>query len=136
MTTVSSSCQAYSRKWSYSVARATINSPLEMARPPCTVMAPLFQFPAQLDVVEDLAVEHGPDLSILVVDRLVAAGEVDDAQSGVGQADGRVAVESVAVGAPMPQLLGHARLARLAHTATLIRLLGISSSVPVSSWKK
>ena len=43
---------------------------------------------AQLDVVEDLAVEDDPDRAVFVVDRLLAAREVDDAQARVRQPDG------------------------------------------------
>src|SRR5580704_7115296 len=39
------------------------------------------ELPPQLTEVVDLAVEDGPDRSIFVVDRLVAGGEIDDAQA-------------------------------------------------------
>ena len=35
---------------------------------------------AQLAIVVDLAVEDHPDRAVLVADRLMAAGEIDDAQ--------------------------------------------------------
>jgi hypothetical protein len=35
----------------------------------------------QLHIVKNLAIEHDPDRAILVVDRLVAAGQVDDTQT-------------------------------------------------------
>src|SRR3546814_6579743 len=45
------------------------------------------EFGAQLDEVEDLAVEHRPHRACGVVDRLVAGGQVDDRKSRVRQAD-------------------------------------------------
>ena len=48
------------------------------------LMALSGQFAPQLHVVENLAIEHHPDRAILVVDRLVAAGQVDDAQTRLG----------------------------------------------------
>src|SRR3546814_5293383 len=43
------------------------------------------EFGAQLDEVEDLAVEHRPHRACGVVDRLVAGGQVDDRKSRVRQ---------------------------------------------------
>ena len=44
------------------------------------------QLRAQFDVVENLAVERDPDRAVLVRHRLLAAGEVDNAQPRVRQA--------------------------------------------------
>src|SRR3546814_7410995 len=54
------------------------------------------EFGAQLDEVEDLAVEHRPHRACGVVDRLVAGGQVDDRKSRVRQADAGFGVEAVA----------------------------------------
>ena len=48
---------------------------------------------AQLDVIENLAVERDPDGPVLVGHGLSAAGEVDDAQAGVAQTDPTVGIE-------------------------------------------
>ena len=54
---------------------------------------------AQLDVVVDLAVEDDPEGAVLVAERLLPGGEVDDGEPGVGQAGPLVAVEAELVGA-------------------------------------
>ena len=50
-------------------------------------------------VVVDLAVEDDLDRAVLVADRLVAAGQVDDRQPAVDQADARLLPEAFGVGA-------------------------------------
>jgi hypothetical protein len=62
---------------------------------------------AQLDVVEDLAVEDDPQSLVLVGHRLLAAGQIDDRQAGVGQPGARVAVG--------PELVGPAVVHRPQH---------------------
>ncbi len=62
---------------------------------------------AQLAVVEDLAVEHDLQLPILVAERLGPAGEVDDREAGVDQADAAVGEDAEAVGPPMADRTGH-----------------------------
>ena len=64
---------------------------------------------AQLEVVEDLAVEGDPDGAVLVAHRLAAAVDVDDAEARVRQADVAVDVESVAVRPAMRDRPDHAR---------------------------
>src|SRR5690606_9090229 len=66
------------------------------------------QLLAQFEVVEDLAVEDGPDRPGAVVQRLLAGGRVDDRQSGVGQANAGGEVDSVGVGAAVAERRGHA----------------------------
>src|SRR5690606_1103943 len=46
-----------------------------------------FERAAQLDVIEDFAVVDDPDRLVLVVDRLRAAFEIDDAEPGVAEAN-------------------------------------------------
>ena len=53
----------------------------------------------ELDVVEDLAVEGDPDGIVLVAHGLGAAGEVDDAESRVGESSAGLEVDAVRVGA-------------------------------------
>jgi hypothetical protein len=71
-------------------------------------MAERFELRAQLEVVVDLAVEDDPDRAGLVVDRLAAAGKVDDAQSPHAQADARLHVDSLVVRPPVPDDFAHA----------------------------
>ena len=67
------------------------------------------QVVAQLNVVEDLAVEDDLDRSVFVRDGLPAAAEVDDAQPPMREADVvlRIDEEAVAVGAAMREHGGH-----------------------------
>jgi hypothetical protein len=51
----------------------------------CQLVPLLQQLLAQLDVVEDLAVEDNPQALILVAHRLLPAAEVDNAQPGAAQ---------------------------------------------------
>ena len=68
-----------------------------------------FQLMPQLHVIEDLAIENDPDVAILVMDRLLAAGEVDDAQTGMGQSDATVKPDAAAVGAAVMKPADHRR---------------------------
>ena len=52
------------------------------------------QFRAQLDVIEDLAVEDDPEGAILVGDGLLAAAQIDDAEAGVAQADRAIQIDA------------------------------------------
>jgi len=54
-----------------------------------TSLALALQLIAELSVVVDLAVEHHGDRPVLVVDRLVAAGQIDDAQPAHPQCKSR-----------------------------------------------
>ena len=60
-------------------------------------MTLLFKGRAQFDVIEYLAVETDPDSPVFVVDRLLAAGKVDDAETCRGKADLRIGEIAVAV---------------------------------------
>src|SRR6266850_2129790 len=53
-------------------------------------MACRFELGAQLAEVVDLAVEHDPDGTVLVVDRLMAGREIDDAQAPHAERDALV----------------------------------------------
>ena len=57
------------------------------------------QLLAQLGVVVDLAVEDDDDGAVLVGHRLRAAGDVEDREPPVAEADAVADVEAVAVGA-------------------------------------
>ncbi len=75
---------------------------------------------AQLDVVEDLAVEDDLDGAVLVADGLLAAFEVDDAEAPVDQAHLvplAVDVEALAVGPAMHQRGAHRGEPRLGEPA-------------------
>src|SRR6185312_11760662 len=60
----------------------------------------------RLEIV-NLAVEDEDDRAVLVLHRLRASGEVDDAEATVAEADARLQVKSVPVRAPMRQGSGH-----------------------------
>jgi hypothetical protein len=48
----------------------------------------------QLDVVENLAIEYDPQRAILVGQRLLSGGEIDDRESRMSEADVRIAVDA------------------------------------------
>ena len=48
-------------------------------------VALLLQFRAQFDIIENFAIEHDPDRSIFVVNRLISAAQIDNAESGMGE---------------------------------------------------
>src|SRR3546814_9558971 len=85
------------------------------------------EFGAQLDEVEDLAVEHRPHRACGVVDRLVAGGQVDDRKSRVRQADAGFGVEAVAVRSAVREGVDHSRSEE--HTSELQALMRISYAV-------
>ena len=62
---------------------------------------------AQLDVIEDFAVERDPDRAVLIGHRLPAARDVDDAQTGVSERRPRLAVDPIRIGPAMPQYRDH-----------------------------
>ena len=71
-------------------------------------MAARLEVGAQLAIVVDLAVEDDPDGAVLVADRLVAAGEVDDAAAAACPRPTRaVDVDAFVVGAPVNDGLTH-----------------------------
>src|SRR3546814_6006942 len=94
------------------------------------------EFGAQLDEVEDLAVEHRPHRACGVVDRLVAGGQVDDRKSRVRQADAGFGVEAVAVRSAVREGVDHSFQQRPLrafrseeHTSELQSLMRISYAV-------
>ena len=64
-------------------------------------MAPRFKIRTQLGVVEDLPVEHDPHGAVFVVDRLVPAAQIDDAQPGVGEARGPIEIKTGGIRPPV-----------------------------------
>ena len=66
-------------------------------------------FAPQLDIVENLAVEDQPDFAIFVVDRLLTAGQVDDAEARVRHREPTLQEKSGAVGPTMMQAAQHRR---------------------------
>ena len=70
-------------------------------------MAGALQPLAQLAVVVDLAVEDHDRLAVLAEDRLVAGGQVDDAQALDAEPDAGVAVDAPGVGPPVLDGLAH-----------------------------
>src|SRR5574339_28828 len=70
-------------------------------------MPATFQLGAQLDVVEDFAVEDHPDGAVLVADRLVSAFDMDDAQARMRETDMRIVVKPETIGPAMTGRLDH-----------------------------
>ena len=68
---------------------------------------PRLERAAQLDEVVDLAKAHDPDRVVFIGDRLVAAGQVDDAQPPGGEADPGGREKAVAVGDAVSQQSRH-----------------------------
>ena len=67
----------------------------------------LFERLAQLKIIEDFAIEHDPDALVLIVDRLPASLQIDDAQPRVREPHSTVAIEPEAVGAAVPHHRNH-----------------------------
>ena len=76
-------------------------------RPGAEAVALALQLIAELSVVVDLAVEHHGDRPVLVVDRLVAAGQIDDAQPRHAEADAVRDHRASVVGTPMRDRRAH-----------------------------
>jgi hypothetical protein len=64
------------------------------------VAAPL-QIAAQLDVIKDFAVVAYPNTAVLVANGLLAAGQVNDAKTGMTEADSLTAVVALSIGSAM-----------------------------------
>ena len=67
----------------------------------------------ELGIVEQLAIEDDRDRAILVEDGLPAIAKTDDAEATVSEANTGSNEESVIVGSPVPQRVGHALQHRL-----------------------
>jgi len=70
--------------------------------------------PHRLKIV-DLAIEHDPPLARLVAQRLMTAGEIDDAQATHADRRATIVVEPVVVGSPMHDRRRH----RLEHASKI-----------------
>jgi hypothetical protein len=55
----------------------------------------------EIRIIEDFAVVNDPDGAIFIVDRLIPATEVDDAEPGMGQADPLLKIHAECFGAAM-----------------------------------
>src|SRR3989442_5700247 len=71
-------------------------------------MAPGFERPSRLGVVEQLAVEDGHDAAVLVGDRLMTVGEVDDAEPAIRQGHAITLEVAFVVGSAMHDGIRHA----------------------------
>ena len=71
-----------------------------------TVPASL-QIRSELPIIVDLAVEYDPDRPVLVRQRLMAAGDVDDAEPAHPEAHGAVHIDAFVVGTPVNDGLTH-----------------------------
>jgi hypothetical protein len=67
---------------------------------------------ACVGVVVNLAVERHPDAAVLVRHRLLARGQVDDAQPAMGEGGRRVAVKAGLVRSAMREAIAHAQRTR------------------------
>src|SRR4029079_9420197 len=70
-------------------------------------VAERLQLGAQLEVVEDLAVERHPQRLVFVAERLLPGREVDDREARVGETGPRVAVDTELIRAAVVQRPGH-----------------------------
>lgn len=75
------------------------------AGPEC--MAALEEFRSQLQVVVDLSVEDDLERAVFIGHRLVAAGQVDNAQATVTQRATLIQVTTKTVGAAMSDAVAH-----------------------------
>ena len=89
-----------------SVLLIQVHDRLGVSRGPQTVTFRL-QLSAQLWKVENLAVKHRPHVAALVAERLMAVGQVDDAQPAHAHRDPRSNVRTVLVGATVDDHIGH-----------------------------
>ena len=71
-------------------------------------MAARFEVLAQLGIVVNFAVQHHPQRSIFIRERLMAAGQVDDAQAAKSEAEPGVGENTFIIGTAMNDRLGHA----------------------------
>src|SRR5690606_37943477 len=90
---------------------------------------------AQFHVVEDRAIEHGPDVAAFVVDGLVAADQIDDREPRRGESDAGIDIKSVSVRPAVMQGVNHPFqfVARLADPATCAAESCYSSHVSLYS---
>src|SRR5215510_14727688 len=79
------------------------------------------EFFAQFEEVIYFTVEHYPDCAVLIGDRLVAGGEIDDRESPHSQRDIGYEVGTFVVGASVKELSGHR--VRDLHVNRLISIL-------------
>jgi hypothetical protein len=104
------------------------------------------ELPAQLDVVEDLAVEDDPDRVVLVGHGLIARGEIDDAEARMRQCYRAELAHPGAVGTAMTQRAQRGFTRERAcrrnsietentGNATHVFLLPLASPAPRSAWK-
>jgi hypothetical protein len=73
----------------------------------CELMPARFQFGAQLNVIEDFAVEDNPQRAVLVSNRLLAAGEINDTQARVAKPHIAAKIDAEFVGTPMTDHAEH-----------------------------
>ena len=70
-------------------------------------MSFLFEFPPQFAEVVDLPVEDDANCAVLVGDRLIAVGEVDDRQSAMCKPHASVGPDALCVGTTMRNRARH-----------------------------
>ena len=75
-------------------------------------MAAAHELRRELPIVVDLAVVDDGDRAVLVVDRLLAAGDVDDGEPPHREADAGLEVKAVAIGPAMGDCVVHPLQAR------------------------
>ena len=73
----------------------------------CVAMAGGFQARAEIGVVEDLSVVDNPETAVFVGHRLMAGGDVDNAEAAMAQRRTGIVVKAVVVGSAMRDSGGH-----------------------------
>ncbi len=70
-------------------------------------VAPRFQFLPEFRVVENFSVKDDPNGPVLVVNWLISASKIDDAQPGMGQPCNAIPVNAGCIRAPVAQQTDH-----------------------------
>src|SRR5437667_8574602 len=73
------------------------------------LVAELFELLAQLAIVVDLAVENNPCRAVLIMNRLLSVGEIDNREASHRQSDAVAEIEPVVVRTTMMNRFVHAR---------------------------
>ena len=100
------------------------------------------QFLAKVGVVIDFAIKHDPDGAVLVADRLMTSGDVDDAEPPMPQPNPEINEDALVIGTAMTQRLVHAMHRFPLHDTGLIEFEDSANSAhsllqpepPVGAW--
>ena len=99
-------------------------------------MAAGFEFRAQSRVVVDLAVEADDGVAVRRIDRLIAAGNINNAEADRAHGDGRAAVQTLLIRAAMADGVGEPLDALRGGRMIQCRVASdAAQSVEVREWK-